>query len=158
MKNVLVLLACLAVCFAAAAIGSAFTIKSIPTWYAALAKPPLNPPNWIFGPVWSLLYTAMAVAVFLVIKNGFKGDGVTYAAVLFGAQLVLNALWSVVFFGKQNPLIALIIIIVLWVAILLTIIAFYRVSKPAAYIMIPYILWVSFASYLNAGVWWINKG
>lgn len=157
MKNVLLFLSCLIITYAAAAIGSVSTFASIPTWYAGLAKPALNPPNWIFGPVWSLLYTLMAIAIFLVIKKGFSTGTVRLAAALFAAQLILNTAWSIVFFGMKTTFAPVIIIVVLWVCILACIIIFWKVSKPASIMMIPYILWVSFAAYLNIGIHLANK-
>jgi benzodiazapine receptor len=157
MKKVMIFLGCLAVSFAAGAIGSIFTVQNIPVWYAALNKPPLNPPNWIFGPVWSLLYTFMAISLFLVIKKGFNDKGVKKAAGFWIYQLVLNTLWSIVFFGMKSPLWAIPIIVLLIDAILHTIVEFFKVSKTAAYLLIPYILWVSFAAYLNVGVFVLNR-
>jgi translocator protein len=157
MKNFLTFVVCLVLCYAAAAIGSVFTFQSIPTWYAGLVKPPLNPPNWIFGPVWSLLYTLMAIAIFLIVKNGFAAEGIKTAVWVFAAQLVFNTLWSVIFFGARNTFIPVFIIAVLWVLILACIIMFWKISKPASIMMMPYLAWVSFASYLNIGVNILNK-
>lgn len=145
------------VCFLAGGIGTIFTASSIPTWYAGLHKPPLNPPNWVFGPAWTLLYTLMAAAVFLVIKNGAGTGAVRTAAGVFVVQLVLNTLWSAVFFGARNTLAPIFIIAALWAAILACIILFWGISKPASIMMMPYILWVSFASYLNIGVFVLNR-
>ena len=157
MKNVLLLIACIAITYAFAAIGTVSTVSSIPTWYAGLVKPPLNPPNWIFGPVWTLLYTLMAVAIYLVIKNGFSDKTVQLAITLFAAQLILNTAWSVVFFGMKTTFAPIIIIAAMWLAILACIIVFWKISKPASVLMMPYILWVSFASYLNIGIFIVNK-
>jgi tryptophan-rich sensory protein len=157
MKNFLVFMLCLVLCYAAGAIGSIFTFQSIPTWYAGLVKPPLNPPNWIFGPVWSALYTLMAIAVFLVVKKGFATEGVKLAVYVFAAQLVFNTLWSVVFFGARTTFMPIFIIVALWISILACIILFWKISKTASIMMMPYLLWVSFASYLNIGVFILNK-
>jgi translocator protein len=157
MKKFLLFLGCLAAAFTAGAIGSIFTFQNIPTWYAGLVKPPLNPPNWVFGPVWSLLYTLMAISVFLVIKHGFKGKGVKTAAGFWVYQLVLNTVWSIVFFGLKSPLWAIPVIALLIQAILHTILESYKVSKTAAYLLVPYVLWVSFATYLNIGVYFLNR-
>ena len=143
-------------CLLAGAIGSIFTVSSIPTWYAVLKKPFFNPPNWIFGPVWTVLYILMGISLYLVWKKGIKTEESKVALILFGFQLVINALWSIIFFGLRMPSYALIGIIILWVAILFTIIKFYNISKPAAYLLIPYILWVSFASVLNLYIWLLN--
>lgn len=137
-------------------IGSVFTVSSIPTWYAGLAKPELSPPNWIFGPVWTTLYFLMGVAAFLVWKKGLDRRDVKIALIIFGGQLLLNTLWSIIFFGLHNPFWALVDIIALWLAIIFAIMAFYKISRPAAYLLLPYILWVSFAMYLNYAIWTLN--
>jgi len=142
----------------AGVIGSVFTVSSIQTWYAVIQKPVFNPPGWIFAPVWIVLYFLMGVSLFLVWKSDPSADlkerkkGIS----LFFLQLVLNALWSVIFFGLHNPFWAFIEIIVLWLAILLTIISFSKISKKAAYLLLPYIVWVSFASILNFSILIIN--
>lgn len=145
-KNISKLIISIALCLSAGALGSLFTSSSIPTWYAALQKPAFNPPSWIFGPVWTLLYIMMGIALYLVWTNKKKSKT---AITIFGIQLALNALWSILFFGLKSPLYAFIDIIALWITILLAIIYFYKTSKTAAYLLIPYILWVSFASVLN---------
>lgn len=133
-------------------VGSIFTTPSIGTWYANLIRPQLSPPNWVFGPVWTTLFLLMGLAAgFVWIKKGYR------ALALFGVQLVLNVIWSVIFFGLHSPAGAFIEIIFLWLAILATIIAFAKVSKLAAWLMVPYILWVSFASYLNFMIWMLNR-
>lgn len=157
MKKILVFIGCLAASFSAAAIGSIFTVKSIPVWYATLSKPPFNPPNWLFGPAWTLLYTLMAISIFLVIRNGFAEKQVKKAAGYWIYQIVLNALWSVVFFGFKSPLWAIPVIVLLIDAILHTIIESYKVSKTAAYLLLPYIAWILFATYLNVGVYILNR-
>jgi tryptophan-rich sensory protein len=157
MKNLLIFTGCIAACWLAGGIGTIFTISSIPTWYAGLHKPPLNPPDWVFGPVWSALYTLMAIAIFLVIKKGFSDNTVKLAAGIFLAQLLLNTAWSVVFFGARTAFAPIFIIAALWAAILACIIIFGGISRPASVMMIPYLLWVSFAAYLNIGVFLLNK-
>jgi len=137
-------------------IGSVFTVSAIPGWYAGLVKPALNPPNWVFGPVWATLYALIGITAFLVWKNGWEKNEVKAALGVFGLQLFLNTTWSIIFFGLQNPGWALVNIIILWIAIVWTIIVFYRISKPAAYLFLPYILWVSFALYLNYSIWMLN--
>ena len=141
---------------AAGVAGSVFTVSSIPTWYQTLEKPFFTPPNWLFAPVWLVLYTLMGIAAFLVLKKGFSQKRVKVALWIFTAQLILNALWSVIFFGLRNPLWGFVEIVILWFAILLTIVYFYRVSKPAGLILIPYILWVTVASALNFFVLILN--
>jgi tryptophan-rich sensory protein len=143
--------------FAAAGIGSLFTFKAIPNWYAGLRKPPYTPPNWAFGPVWTTLYILMAISVFLVWQKGLAIDGALLAFILFWIQLVFNALWSIIFFGMKSKGGGVITIVVLWLLILATVITSFRVSGWAGALLIPYILWVSIASYLNIGVWVLNK-
>jgi tryptophan-rich sensory protein len=137
-------------------IGSVFTISAIPTWYAGLVKPVLNPPSWVFGPVWTTLYALMGIAAFLVWKAGWERKEVRVALKIFGLQLFLNAIWSIIFFGLQIPGWALVDIAALWLAIVWTMFIFYKISKPAAYLLVLYILWVSFASYLNYSIWMLN--
>jgi benzodiazapine receptor len=137
-------------------IGSIFTVQSIPTWYATLVKPELSPPNWIFGPAWTTLYILMGIAAFLVWKKEIKNKAVKTALIVFAGQLLLNTIWSIIFFGMQNPFWAFIDIIALWIAIVINIIFFYKVSRPAALLLLPYILWISFASYLNYSIWMLN--
>lgn len=137
-------------------IGSLFTTSSIPNWYAGLIKPELNPPSWVFAPVWTILYLMMGLAAFLVWKEGYERREVRHALKLYVFQLVLNVAWSIFFFGLKNPGAALIEIIILWLAILATIFAFFKVSKLAGSLLIPYILWVSFATYLTYSIWALN--
>lgn len=144
------------ICQLAGIIGSLFTTPAIPTWYAGLAKPALNPPSWVFGPVWTFLYALMGIAAFLVWKQGWKRSEVKIALGLFAFQLALNTLWSILFFGLENPAAGLIDIVLMWLAIVATIIAFARVSKTAAWLMLPYLAWVSFATYLNFSIWQLN--
>jgi benzodiazapine receptor len=156
-SNLLKFVASLVVVFAAAGIGSLATTKSIPTWYKDLAKPSFNPPNWLFGPAWTVLYLLMAVAAFLVWKQGFGAPGVKLALALFLVQLVLNALWSILFFGLRSPLLGLVEIIVLWLAILVTTVLFFRVLPAAGILFLPYIGWVTFAAVLNAAIFALNR-
>ena len=145
----------LVVCFAAAGIGGAVTTPKIGTWYATLVKPSWNPPNWIFGPVWSALYVCMAIAAWLVWRqNGFSGAAVPLT--LFGVQLALNVLWSCLFFGLQNPGLAFLEVVVLWMAIAATMVLFWRRSVIAGTLFVPYLAWVTFASVLNFTIWRLN--
>lgn len=155
-KNFLKLIIAIVGSEAAGIIGSIFTISSIPTWYAMIAKPEFAPPNWLFGPVWTTLFALMGIAAFLVWKKGTERKDVKVALGIFVLQLVLNTLWSIIFFGLRSPGGAFIEIIFLWLAILWTIVAFHKISKAAAYLLIPYILWVSFAAYLNYAIWILN--
>jgi tryptophan-rich sensory protein len=136
-------------------LGAVFTIPSITGWYVHLNKPPFNPPNWIFGPVWTMLYLLMGVSLFLVLEKKLKKQK-NFLLALFFFQLLLNFLWSVIFFGWHMPLLAMVDIILLWISIALLIIDFWKFSKPAAIILIPYLLWVSFASILNLFVAFLN--
>jgi translocator protein len=142
----------LIVSFAPAWIGSRFQPGE---WYAALAKPALTPPGWVFGPVWTLLYAMMGVAAWLVWKQGSPGAAAG-ALTLFFLQLGLNTLWSYLFFGLKSPGLALLNIVALWLAILATLMAFSRHSRPAGHLLLPYLLWVSFALYLNLQFWRLN--
>ena len=142
--------------------GSLFTMPSIPTWYAGIVKPALNPPAWVFGPVWTILYLLMGISLWLVWSSYAKAsDGRRKALIkraiwLFMAQLALNAIWSPIFFGAQSIGNALAVIVLLWAAIVLTILIFKKISKTAAWLLVPYILWVSFAVYLNYSIWQLN--
>jgi benzodiazapine receptor len=144
-------------CLAAGAIGSVFTRSAIPTWYAALEKPPFNPPNWLFAPVWTFLYILMGIAAFLVWRKGLGNRQVRAALIVFLIQLILNALWSVVFFGLESPLFGLIVISILWVVILVTVIQFFKISRAASVLLWPYLLWVTFAAVLNSSIWLLNR-
>ncbi len=154
--NILKLAVSIVVCQCAGIIGSVFTTPAIPTWYAALQKPAFTPPSWLFAPAWITLYLLMGIAAFFVWRVGLDNRRARVALFIFLIQLVLNALWSVVFFGMQSPLYGVIVIIILWVTILATIISFTRTSRLAAWLLVPYILWVSFASVLNISIWMLN--
>jgi len=155
MKNILKLIASVLISQAAGAIGSLFTVQNIPTWYAGLNKPLFNPPNYLFGPVWISLYFIMGIAFYLVWRKS-ETENIKAAVWLFMIQLVLNALWSVIFFGYKNPMLGFMEIIILWVFIVLCIVKFYPISKVAAWLLVPYLLWVSFASVLNFKIWMLN--
>jgi benzodiazapine receptor len=155
-SDILKLVVSIVVCQAAGGIGSVFTMEAIPTWYATLDKPPFNPPNSVFFPVWIILYLLMGVAAFLVWRRGLGSPGVNRALTLFVAQLILNALWSAMFFGLECPLCGVVVILLLWFAILFTIAAFSRISRGAALLLVPYILWVTFAAILNISIWVLN--
>lgn len=137
-------------------IGSLFTRDAISEWYVELVRPTIAPPSWIFAPVWTTLYLLMGIACYLVWRKGIKECGVMLALGLFAGQLVLNTLWSIIFFGARNPGLAFAEIIVLWCAIVATMVAFYRVSRPAMWLLVPYLAWVSFAGYLNYSFWMLN--
>jgi benzodiazapine receptor len=134
------------------------TKPSVETWYPTLIKPSFNPPNWIFMPVWTLLYVLMAVAAGLVwdkIKE--QNEEVKKALGFFLIQLTLNAIWSYLFFGLKNPMLALIEIALLWLMIYETYLKFTKINKIAGYLLIPYMAWVAFAGILNASIWWLNR-
>lgn len=137
-------------------VGSLFTIDAIPTWYASLTLPSFAPPNWIFAPVWLTLYTAMGIALFLVWRKGSWLVDVQWGVRVFFFQLVINALWSIVFFGLQSPLYGLITIALLALSIMIAMYFFFRASKVAGLLMVPYLIWVLFAWYLNYSIWVLN--
>ena len=141
--------------YAVAGLGSYFTVGAIDTWYATLTKPEFNPPNWIFGPVWTILYALMAIAAWRVYQKHTNPSS-RNALILYGVHLVLNAAWSIVFFGLHAPLPALGIIVVLFLSIFALTILFYRVDKAAGLLFLPYLVWVSFASYLNLSIVLLN--
>jgi translocator protein len=143
--------------FAAAGIGSLFTVTAVSPggWYSQIQKPAWTPPSWLFGPVWTALYLMMAVAAWWVWRQGGWEDH-RGALVLFLVQLVLNAAWSWLFFGLHSPAAGLACIASLWIAILLTLLAFFRVSPLAGGLLVPYLLWVAFASALNFTIWRLN--
>jgi len=143
------------ICQLAGVIGSFFTFPSIPTWYASLSKPSFVPPNWLFAPAWTTLFFLMGIALYLVWERK-ENDKFKPAVLIFSVQLMLNIIWSALFFGLQNPLLGFAEIILLWIAILANIIIFYRIDRRAGYLLVPYICWVSFAALLNYGVWILN--
>ncbi|QUH23094.1 tryptophan-rich sensory protein [Methanobacterium alkalithermotolerans] len=143
-------------CLLVGGISGFFTTGAVDTWYPSLVKPDWNPPSWLFGPVWTILYALMGVAAFLIYREGFEKKEVKIALGIFSVQLGLNFLWSILFFNYKNLFASFVEIVVLWVAILATIISFYRISRPAALIMIPYLLWVSFATILNYTILVLN--
>jgi len=136
--------------------GGLATASSVNTWYASLNKPFFTPPNWIFGPVWSIIYVLMGISMFLVWENGLDKEKSRIAILIFACQLAMNVFWSFAFFGFMAPVVALMTILVLWGLILLMIINFYHISKVAAYLNIPYLLWVSFATILNLAIVVLN--
>jgi benzodiazapine receptor len=157
LKDLFLLLIWILIAFIPGAFGSIFTSPNIPTWYAALNKPIFNPPGWVFAPVWTLLYLLMGIAAFLIWNKGIENKKVKLALIIFLAQLVLNGLWSLLFFGQHWILISFIEIVILWCFILWTIVKFYTLSPLAGLILIPYLFWVSFASVLNFSFWILNK-
>lgn len=157
MKNFPKFVASVVFCELVGLISTPFIIASIPTWYAGLIKPPFSPPNWIFGPVWITLYFLMGVSAFIIWEKGFKNQRVRMALFYFLIQLFFNFVWSILFFGLRSPLLGLLDIIMLLLTIILTIVTFYKVSKIASYILIPYLFWVSFATILNFSIAILNR-
>jgi len=153
-KQTIVLIGFILLAQSAGILGSLATVSNIDSWYEFLVKPALSPPNWVFGPVWTLLYTLMGIAAFLVWKS--KKAGYVRALIFFGAHLIVNTAWTLIFFGEQNigMGLAVIILLDLWIAALIW--RFWRFSKTAAYLLIPYLLWALFATYLNFGYYWLN--
>jgi benzodiazapine receptor len=143
-------------CQIAGFVGSIFTVPSIPTWYKKLKKPSYAPPNRIFGPVWVTLYTLMGISLFLIMREGLGNSQVQICTGIFGIQLILNVVWSFVFFGRKSIFGGLVTITVLWIAILLTIISFVSVSLLAGLLLVPYISWSSFAALLNYSILKLN--
>jgi len=155
--NIIAVIVWIVIAFLPGVLGQLATGPAISTWFATLNRPPFAPPNWIFGPVWTLLYLSMGIAASMVWSKGSGNKAVQFAIVLFVIQLALNGLWSFIFFGWNWLLVALIELVILWAFILWTILKFYALSPAAGLLLIPYLLWVSFASVLNFSYWWLNK-
>lgn len=156
MKKLSQLFLSILLCELTGIVSAIFTTNAIPTWYVTLNKPFFSPPNWLFGPVWTLLYALMGISFYLIWIQGWKKKKVQKAGKVFFIQLALNFFWSLLFFGLHSPLLGLLNIIPLWVFIVFTIKQFYPLSKLAAYLLIPYLLWVSFASILNTALFLLN--
>lgn len=144
------------ICELAGVFGALFTAQAIPAWYAGLVKPALSPPNWVFGPVWTTLYVLMGVAFYLIWKEGAKKRDVRLAMYAFGFQLFLNAIWTPIFFGLRSPFYGLIVVVMMFLAIIWTIALFHNLQKKAAYLLLPYLAWVGFATYLNFEILRLN--
>jgi len=149
----LVLAGFILLCLATGSVGGFATQGSIDTWYRTLAKPSWNPPDWVFAPVWTILYIMMGIAAWLVWKTR---DRIGPAMVLFGVQLALNLGWSLLFFGARSPGLALVEVVFLWTGVLLTMLAFFGRSLAAGWLFVPYLAWVSFAAVLNLAIWMLN--
>jgi benzodiazapine receptor len=146
----------IALCQGAGLIGSVFTAPAITTWYITLNKPPFSPPNFLFGPVWITLYALMGVSLYLIWQKGLEKEKVKDAMTLFGIHLLVNASWSIIFFGLKNITWALLDISFLLGVILAVITKFYPIDKRAAYLLTPYLIWVAFAAMLNYSIWLLN--
>ena len=153
-KKILKLLGCIMVCQSAGLLGSNFVANGMATWYPALQKPFFNPPDWIFGITWAVIYTLMGIALFMIWQT--KKETTAIAIYIFISQLVLNAAWSIIFFGLHQIAFACIELITLWAFILLMILKFYEIKKHTLWLLLPYIIWVSFAVYLNIMLWYLN--
>lgn len=154
--NWLKLIVALFLCQSAGIIGALFTFDAIPSWYAGLVKPSFAPPNWLFGPAWTTLYTLMGISLYLIWQAKAKIKIKKAALNIFYAQLILNALWSIIFFGLKNPGLAFVEILLMWVLIAASIVKFNKINKTASYLLVPYLLWVSFATLLNASIVYLN--
>ncbi|MEL1242602.1 TspO/MBR family protein [Flavobacterium flavipallidum] len=158
MNKIIKILIAVVTCLAVGYFSGIVTRSAIIDWYPTLEKPFFNPPNWVFAPVWTLLYIMMGVGAGLVWNRyAFDKEAVKKALVFFIIQLTLNAIWSYLFFGLHNPMLADLEIILLWLMIYETYFQFSKINKRAAYLMLPYLAWVSFAAVLNASIWWLNR-
>jgi tryptophan-rich sensory protein len=157
MRNIryILLSICLILPLAIGGLSGYLTVSGLNGWYTTLIKPSFNPPNYVFGPVWTLLYLLMGVSIYMIrtAEHPLRKN----ATIIFAIQLVLNFWWSIIFFQMERPLAALVEIIVMWFSILYMIVSFRRIKPLAAYLQIPYLLWVSFATLLTASIWWLNR-
>ncbi len=156
MKPIWKIVIAVVICLVVGSLSGVATSSAIAGWYATLNKPSFNPPNWVFGPAWTLLYILMGIAAGLVWSAGWDRKEVKAALTIFGIQLLLNGLWSIIFFSLESPLWALVEIVVLLLFIILTIIRFKPINSTAAYLLIPYLLWVSFATVLTGSILYLN--
>jgi translocator protein len=156
-RDILRFLASIIMCQTAGIVGSFFTRTSVSSWYVNLEKPFFTPPGSVFGPVWVSLYLIMGFSLFLVWRKGLDSSNAKRSFALFVIQLLINTLWSFAFFGLRSPLIGLIVIIVLLIAIIMVIIRFSSISRIASILLIPYMLWVSFAAVLNGAIFFLNR-
>jgi translocator protein len=156
MIEIIKLIVSIILCQLAGFVGSIFTRESVGTWYKILNKPSFNPPNWLFGPVWITLYVLMGISAYFIWRKGLNIKEVRYSLCIFLVQLILNSLWSFVFFGSRSIGGGLIVIIILWIFILVTTLSFYNIYSVSAYLLIPYLLWVTYASILNFSIWQLN--
>jgi len=153
--GVVMLLVFVGLCLGAGAIGALFTAPGLGTWYAALVKPPWNPPRWIFGPVWTTLYIAMAIAAWIIWRRR-NLPGARSGLWLFFVQLALNVAWPAIFFTFRSPELAAIEIVVLWLSITATVVIFFRIARVASLLMAIYLGWVTFAAALTFSIWRLN--
>ena len=159
MNKITRILAVVVTCLVIGYFSGMVTRSSVTTWFPTLIKPSFNPPSWVFAPVWSILFVMMGVAAGLVWDRiEAEREAVKKALIFFAIQLGLNALWSYLFFGLRNPMLAGLEIIVLWLMIFETYIQFAKINKISGYLLLPYLAWVSFAAVLNGSIWWLNRG
>lgn len=156
MRKISTLGLCILGCQLVGILGSFFTVSAIQSWYVTLSKPFFSPPNWVFGPVWTFLYLCMGIALYILIQQGIKKNSVRRALQVFFLQLFANFLWSPVFFGLRSPELGILVIFALWILIVITLKRVYRVSIVAFALLVPYFLWVSFASVLNVSIAILN--
>ncbi len=158
LKKILKLIGLIVLCEVIGSLGSIFTIPSIPTWYADLVKPFFSPPNWIFAPVWTTLFLLMGIAFYIIWESKEKKLGKIRILALgwFEVQFAFNVIWSYLFFGLRSPFLGFVGILLLWISIVITISYFFKVNKKAAYLLIPYLLWVCFAGILNFFIMLLN--
>lgn len=157
MKKFFQVIGFIILCQTAGIIGSLFTISAIPTWYLTLQKPVFNPPNWIFGPVWTVLFTLMGISMFVIYKAAWPKKSAKIALTFFTLHLVVNTMWSIIFFNWHELGWALAVIILLWLMIAWSIYLFKQIKPLASWLLFPYLLWVSFATILNASIWFLNR-
>jgi benzodiazapine receptor len=155
-KKILTLIFAVSICLLAGYVGSYYTTPAIPTWYAGLQKPDITPPSWVFAPVWTALYILMGISLFLILQSDLKIQEVQFGLILFIFQLMVNIGWSFFFFGLHSTFFGFLAIVLLWAVLLCTIIQVWRFSIPAAVLLIPYFVWVSFAGYLNYEILVLN--
>lgn len=156
-KSLPKLLFSIVLCEGAGLVGSLFTFSAISNWYVTLNKPSFSPPNYLFGPVWITLYALMGVSLYLIWQENIKKKEVKESLQAFGIHLFFNATWSMMFFGLRNSLLGLINILILWILIVIVIYKFYKINKTSGLLLLPYLVWVSFATYLNYSVWVLNR-
>jgi translocator protein len=154
--NILTVIICIALPLIVGGVAGIATSGNINAWYATLNKPVFNPPNYLFGPVWTILYILMGISLFMIWRSP-SCDARNYALAIFGIQLILNFAWTFLFFHYKLPGWAFVEIILVWISVMAMIIIFHRINKTAAFIQIPYLLWVSFASVLNGSIWYLNQ-
>lgn len=155
-KKIITLLLCIVIPLAIGFVSGIISAAGVTDWYMNVQKPSFNPPSWVFGPVWTVLYILMGISIYLTLQQPASKLRNT-ALVLQTVQLSLNFWWSIIFFAMENPALALLEIILLWLSILVLIIVTWRVKRVAAYLLLPYLAWVNFAAILNASIWILNS-